>query len=85
MRGTAALAERLDVIGAGLRCLRGGGAAAFVLPLRRGGSDGELSSNDIQQIALRLIGQSYAVAQLAFPSEDSAEVSSFVLQVHKPA
>ena len=81
--------EAVDLIGAGLRCLRGGGMGVFLLPFRSSPdaldhAPGALDRNALQAIALRLIGQSYAVAQFAFGPRDDREATSFVLIVHRP-
>jgi len=94
--GTDQVRERhLDAIGTGLRAVRTSCAAMFVLPFwsgtalveRPSGAADCLDRNDIQRIALRLIGQSYAVAQLAFPrpGRGGGRITSFLLTVHKPA
>ncbi len=85
----------LKVVGEGLRCLRGHGLGLFIMPFWTGTAHEPkpieaawcLDRNAVQQIALRLIGQRYSVAQLAFPppSKRGGEITSFILIVHKLA
>jgi hypothetical protein len=87
---------RLQVVGAGLRCLRGRGVGLFVMPFWTGtvheprppAAAECIDRNAVQQIALRLIGQSYSVSQLAFPAPTrraGGEITSFILIAHKLA